>query len=891
MRPTVYLLDAHALLHRAWHALPPLTNSEGQQVQALYGFLLVLHRLIQTEPMNALLVCWDSKEPTFRHEAFEAYKAQREKQPDELYNQIPLIQEALSSLSIPMAQQIGVEADDLLGSAAVKAVEAGWNVVIVTGDRDALQLINEYVNVLLFKKGVSETKRVDEKVMREEFGLTPAQFIEYKMLRGDSSDNIPGIPGIGEKTATELLQTYHTIDGIFKAVHDPSSALKPGVRAKLAQGEADLPLLRRLVTVETGVPMEWVPKQEAYTLTRPEYQQFLDRMSFQSLKNNTNGTEKKTKRTDAIVLPKPTSPSVIIAFSEERASFAEDVTELSAAREQLEVWKKKEWMALWIQGDPRVPTLDRSEKLVLCDGSRSLAFPLALWSDVTWQAAWQEFWKSSANKTAVFHAKELFTRLAGAPLDLTTATPFDVFLAAYVLEAHEGERTWEEVSQAFLGTGILFSQTAVSVYGLWCLSHAVFAKLGELSLLELYKTFEEPLPRILYEMERRGIRIDRPYLDRLKEEFREACDRAHGAMEKMVGHAFNPASPAQLADVLFTELKLSTEGVKRGKTGWSTAATELEKLRGSHPIIEEIEAYREAAKLLHTYIETLPVQADKEDRVHTDFHQALTATGRLSSSDPNLQNIPIRTELGRKIRRAFIAAPGCVLLSCDYAQIELRLAAALSKDKKLIAAFQKNQDIHKLTAAEVWGISLEDVTKDQRRAAKAINFGVLYGQGAFGLSQAAGIGFGEAKEFIRRYFEAYPELAQYLESTKIFAKTHGYVETWFGRRRTIPGILAKVPAVRAQAERMAINMPIQGTEADLLKKAMVDLDAWVKKEAPHVHLLLQVHDELVFEVPHARAEGAAKVICEKMTHLYDFGVPLVVEAKAGQNWEEMSVIS
>lgn len=865
-----------------------MTAMDGTVVNAVYGVLSVVLKLLKDYAPDAFVVCWDTEAPTFRHEAYKEYKAHRDEQPDELYVQVPLIQEGLRALGIDSLELDGYEADDLLGTLGTNYVERGYQVVIVTGDRDILQLIRPGLSVLLFKKGVSDTHLVNEKVLLEDYKLTPAQFLEYKALRGDPSDNIPGVKGIGEKGATNLLLTHGSIEGMLRAAHDETSAMSASVRAKLLAAEHEIPGLMELVRIHTSAPIAW----EAHEMVRQDevLRAFFHKMGFASLAARVYGgaTPKQERPTERI-----TETSAPAATAMPSASITppkivwEDVTS-----EQVDAFLKRistcaeVWLATRAQ-----------EQSSLFEGGALTVFLVDAGSGCGWRlnadavtgAARTAFcaWLSGVrgksmdakHDTTVLHAHG-FTHPVWV---------FDVLLGGYVLAA--GERNYDvETVAALFGAGQLVTEAssleerlAVAV----ALEAPMRQTLGERTLQGVLDRFELPLIEVLVSMEEVGIKIDRGYLKSLSEMWSSERQTLEKTMCDDVGEVFNPASPSQLAKILFETLKLPTKGIKKGKTGFSTASPELEKLRGMHPIIEQIERHRELSKLLSTYVDVLPTLVDGDERVHTTFQQAVAATGRLSSINPNLQNIPIRTEDGRRIRDAFVAREGCVLLACDYSQIELRLAAALSKDPAMTQAFLQNADIHRATAAKMWDVAEDEVTSEQRRAAKAINFGILYGQGPHGLAQVAGISYAEAKEFIQKYFEVYAGFLEYIESTKALARKLGYVETLFGRRRPVPEIVSKLPAVRAQAERVAVNMPLQGTAADLIKLAMIHLAKSLPEVSAEAKMVLQVHDELVFEVPEADVARVARHVCEVMEGVEKVGVPIVVESKTGKTWGSM----
>jgi len=886
----LFILDANALLHRAWHALPPLTSPDGQVVNAVYGVMMTVMKLLNEEKPDCFVACWDTKAPTFRHEAYAEYKAGREVQEQALYDQIPLLHEGLSFLGVESLALDGYEADDLLGTVALRAKKLGWTVTIITGDRDALQLVQPDISVLAFKKGVTETVIYDEKEILNQYGLTPAQFLEYKAMRGDPSDNIPGIKGIGEKGATDLLQRFKDLKGILKAAHDPKSDLIPSVRQKLLDGEKDLPATLALVTIDTDAPIEWKPVAHVHT---PELEgklkEFLVRMGFKTLLARLEGHA--THNTQHATPDEPKAEALKTQIVEKAAGQFHQVTVSSVEQAEAAIKDiaQAEEIVLAISGNPEQPALDGSDGLVIGVGESLYLFTRVFpRKDHTSDLA--ELLENEKVKKITHDAKTLMHGLEIWGLTVR-GWSFDTMLAAYLLGAGERNHDLPSIALRYAGTTVADDSSgflkAEAVARLVPILRQALADEGQSVVLS---RFEMPLIPILEAMEHEGIRIDKPYLEKLAEKLRHDKQELHEKMVKVAGREFNPGSPLQLTEILFDVLKLPTKGIRRGKTGISTAASELDKLRGSHPIIEMIEDHRELSKLLSTYVETLPVQADNNSRVHTTFNQAVTATGRLSSSDPNLQNIPTRTELGRQIRRAFIAEKGFKLVSCDYSQIELRLVAALAKDEKMLEAFRHGEDIHTTTAAAIWKVEPSKVTKDMRRAAKAVNFGIIYGQGSFGLSESAGIPVEEAKAFIDAYFDYYRGIKKYMDETKERARELGYVETLFGRRRPLPEIHAHMHQVRAAAERMAINMPVQGTAADLMKLAMVEVYNKLPGLSKKSRLLLQVHDELLLEVPENEVEAVASAVKEMMERVEDVGVPIVVEAKFGQNWAEMEAV-
>jgi DNA polymerase-1 len=798
-------------------------------------------------------------------------------------------------LGIPSLSLDGYEADDLIGTVATEARTNGWEVVIVTGDRDALQLVQPGISVLAFKKGVTDTIVFDEAEVRAQYGLTPAQFLEYKIMRGDPSDNIPGIRGIGEKGATELLQTYGDLAGVYRAVHDATSALKPAMREKLSVAEQELPALRKLVTIVTDVPIGYTPKPGMIGIQdEAAFKEYLLTFGFKTLVARVpvllgKAPEPVMKRmkpsAKASVEERPDRPLPLTKDEELKETH---VTTEVALLKVLEAWNSASQAVIHTVPAPKDSLFAGKVDgfVVVLEGQLFHVSAKALASAKAVAAV--QAWLDSPSVRRVAHdAKAIMLALETFNL-AARVWDFDTMLAAYLLAAGERSHDLPSVVARFLGHPIAEDASAsVQAKAIWRVSVLLRAALSQERLTTVLTRFELPLVPILRDMERLGIRIDADYLKQLAADMQQEKSALEKKMLAAAGREFNPASPSQLAEVLFTDLKLPTKGIKKGKTGFSTAASELEKLHGLHPLIGMIEEQRELAKLLSTYVEVLPALADGKGRIHTTYNQAVAATGRLSSTDPNLQNIPIRTEVGRKIRRAFVADPGYRLLSCDYSQVELRIVAALAKDERMLEAFRQGADIHTATAASIWHIPKDEVTKDQRRIAKAINFGLIFGQGPQGLSVAAGITFAEAKMFIAAYFDAYKGIKRYMEETKALAHKLGYVETFFGRRRQLPEIHSTLHQLRAQAERMAINMPVQGTDADLMKLAMIELAKTLPAFSPETRMLLQVHDELLFEVPDAQVERVAKFVQQTMEQVEEIGVPIVVEAKVGQNWEEM----
>lgn len=883
MRPRLFLLDANALLHRSWHAIRPLTSPDGRVVNCVYGMTMSVMKLIEDYKPDAFAACWDTAAPTFRHEAYTEYKAHRKEKEQELYDQIPWVQEGFSAFGIPSLFLDGYEADDILGTVATRAVKNGWDVTIVTGDRDALQLVRPHLQVMLFVKGVTETKVVDERLLKEEYGFTPEQFIDFKAIQGDASDNIKGVAGIGEVGAKSLLHAFGSLSSIIKAAHDEQSEMKPKHRQAILDAEDQIPALIELVTIHKDVPIDWSPKQMTIPEDLHQARAFLLQMGFLSLQKRLDAMTKKEE--------KPKKQSKNIKQYEEMQGSLMDTGAYQVKSEQnlgietiSQLLEEAEYVAIGIvwEDDSLSAVKSKAMGLVCSNGKRVALLTVAELK------GYSSFLTRLGSKIVAHDSKAVIHGLKQLGIDVPFFV-FDTMLAAYVLHAGERLHDLATIAQAYAGITLATKPSVPEqVMAAYECVKPLQKALRQERLTEVFERFELPLAPVLARMESQGIEIDTDYLKDLAKDLQKEQQRLLVLMQEVAGTELNPLSPSQLAHVLFEVLQLPTKGIKKGKTGFSTAASELEKLRGSHPIIEQIEDYREVSKLLSTYVEVIPTLVDRHHRLHTTFQQAVAATGRLSSIDPNVQNIPIRTELGRNVRKAFVAKKGFELLSCDYSQIELRLIAALAQDAKMIEAFEKGLDIHAATAARIWNIPLEQVTKDQRRSAKAINFGIIYGQGPVGLSQTAGISFAEAKEFIANYFKAYPGIKTYLDETKALAKKQGYIETIFGRRRPLPELESALPMLRATGERMAINMPVQGTAADLIKLAMLEIDRGLSSVSKESAMLLQVHDELVFEVPSTDLDRVSTYVKTVMEGVASVGVPILVESKHGKNWEDMN---
>jgi len=892
------IIDGNAIIHRAYHAIPPLTAKNGKMVNAVYGFTSMLLKVWKDLKPEYLAVCFDVAGGTFRHEKFEKYKATRVKADQELYDQIPLVHEVVETFNLPIFEMKGHEADDVIGAIVndkkIKKEIAKGNLeaIIVTGDMDTAQLIVPGVKVLALRKGLSDTVMYTEKEIKERYGFGPEKIIDYKALRGDASDNIPGIPGIGEKTATELLQKIGGIEEIYKQVKNNlknlEKEIKPGIIKKIIEGEESAKMSYELATIEkeiSGFEFELEKCLALENYDRKKITELFQELEFTSLLKRLPGSEENSTDKEE----KSKNKKDNFQFTEIKIK-----KELDKVKEEIE--KNKIFGAKVLLGSEDVFKKNISGLILVTDG-KSYFIDKGLFLDTKdiFENEEIELWGHDLKKLI----KILFL------FDVSVKNRlFDIMIAAYLL--NPGARNHEVAQIIFTSLGVetpsivnqanLFGvDPKIESKELWLLGLTVnkFKKeLEQADNLKLLETLEMPLVSILAEMELNGVAIDDQKLAEMSDIAKKEIDKIKKNIFEMSGCEFNVSSTVQLREVLFEKMKISTTGIKKGKTGLSTSAEELEKLRGLHPIIEEIENYRELTKLQNTYIDVLPTLVNpKTKRIHTTFNQAVTATGRLSSSDPNLQNIPIRTEFGRQIRHAFIATEKNILMSVDYSQIELRIVASLAEDKKMIEIFKQDLDIHRATAAAINNVSLNEVTKEMRRAAKEINFGILYGMGSYGLSWRAEITQFQAKQFIDKYFQEFSGVKKYLERTLEFVKENGYAETLFGRRRYIPELLSGNHQLRNAAERMAINHPVQGTAADLMKMAMIAVDEkikqWPKEKQSKVKMILQVHDELVFELDEDIQEELGKMVKEAMEKVCVLRVPIKVDVNFGKSWGEM----
>lgn len=932
------IIDGNALVHRSFHALPPnMTTKDGTIVNAVYGFASFLLKAMRDLRPKYVVLTLDKKGPTFRHEKFKEYKAKRVKAPDELYAQIPLVKKLAEDFNIPVFEKDGFEADDLIGTIVEKVKKENLPVknVIVTGDKDTLQLVDEDTEVYSMSRGFADSILYNPDMVKEKIGVRPDQVVDYKALRGDPSDNIPGVPGIGDKTALELLRDFDSLDNLYKTLADNPRALaekiKPRTMDLLKTHKDSAYLSRELAEIKRDAPIDFDLEATCFfdldkeriikALTALEFKSLLPRV--QALFND-NGLDTKEKKQEAaadkfarnqndfkyLLVDSEAKFKKFLKRLRQQKRFAFD-TETSGldpiACDLLGVsfsWKKGE--AYFIQ--LRI----KNEELIIKSSLQGSLFGEVKKDATNDGGGWLEKLKpifADEKIRKVAHNAKFDIRVLENKGIKVRGLNFDTMIAAYLLNpGFRGngldtlafsELGYEKISKDdLLGRGKdkkAFGELAPEKLSLYSCEDADFTyrlaetlkpRLKAEKLDKLFYEIELPLLKVLGDMEDRGVKIDDLFLNKMSKRMTKEIKRLEEAIIKMAGEDFNVRSTKQLKYILFEKLKLATDNIKKIKTGFSTGVEELDKLRDLHPIIPMVQEHRELSKLVSTYLDALPKLVNpKTGRVHTSFNQTVAATGRLSSNDPNLQNIPIRTELGREIRKAFVAESGYKLLALDYSQIELRLAAHLSGDKKMIKAFCEGADIHRATAAEINNITPEEVTAAMRREAKAVNFGVLYGQGAYGLARSADIPFARAKDFIDNYFNVYTGIAQYVEEKIAFARAHGFAETLFGRKRYLPEIGSSIAPVKKAAERMAVNTPIQGTAADMIKLAMIKIAQSINNN--DIRMLIQVHDELVFEIKKERLPGVAEKIKNIMENIIALKVPIIVDAKAGDNWGEM----
>lgn len=899
------LIDGHAIIHRAFHAMPQLTTPKGELVNGVYGFALILLNVLKEIKPTHIVVALDVGGETIRHKAFAEYKAHRVKAPDEMSGQVPRIKEVLNAFNIPVYEKKGFEADDIIGTLSRQAERhRDLETFIVTGDLDTLQLVSPQVKVFTMRRGLTDTIIYDEKLVRERFGFNPDQVVDYKGLRGDPSDNIPGVSGIGEKTAADLVRKYKNIEKIYQALEKGKIEISERYQGLLKEQKDQACLSKKLATILTDLPIKLdLEKSELHNFERTKVLKLFQELGFRSLISklpfsskemnlgqkslfDKHGAQKKQKHGKYFLIDNRAKFENLCRKIKKNKCFVFDVETTTLHGRLIGIsfaFKGKE--AYY------VPLLDKNRDYDL----KQL----------------KPIFEDEAYKKIGHNLKYDYLILSNEGIKVL-GLDFDTMLAAYVL--NPGKRNYDLDSLSFIELGL--EKTSIeeligkgkeqktldkipleTVADYSCEDADMTFRLYSLflprlkgKLAEVFCSIEIPLVKVLSLMEKRGIKLDSQFLKTMSKEISREIYSISKRIHQIAGEEFNINSTQQLRQILFEKLGIETADIRKTKTGLSTAAGELEKIRERHKIIDLISKYREIVKLKNTYLEALPKLVAADGRIHTSFNQTITTTGRLSSSNPNLQNIPIRTDLGNKIRRAFVANEGYKLVAFDYSQIELRVVADLANDKKMISAFKKGEDIHAATASWLFHKQISKISDFERREAKTVNFGVLYGMSSYGLAQGMKVDRDYAAEFIGNYFDTFKGVKKYLDKTKEMAKKLGYVETIFGRRRYIPEINSNVYDIAAAAERMAINMPVQGTAADIIKLAMIKIQKEILDRNKEIKLLLQVHDELVFEVKKELVEKFVPKIKKIMEEIYKLSVPIKVDVSEGSNWGTLKKI-
>lgn len=873
------IIDGKSVFYRGYYAMPNLSTKDGTPTGGVYGFAMMALEVIKRLKPDYVCVAWDKPKTNIRKrlEMYSEYKAGRKPAPPDFYEQIPVLHELLKTFGWPLYELDDYEADDIMGTLAFQAHNKGIETLLITSDLDALQLVGPLTKVYALKKGLSNIELYSSESFRAKYGLEPTQFLDLKALKGDSSDNIPGVPGIGEKTAIELLKEYDNLDKVY----DNLALIKDSVSKKLEAGKDLAYLSKKLGAIWLDAPIKLDLEEVDGSKVNPKkLHELLEKLEFRSLVRQLPEAMKSIDLEDTLA---PVTSSL--------KAGANHIIDSSEKLRQVD-----------LGGSDNIVVHSRSMGR---HGHKPRYLCLSPKSGATYTLDINKLNRSEITKMLISALKK--HKLVGYDvkatlevlLDLNIDLPeveYDVLIGAFVLNSLRREQQLTELAMTDLGysgssfedlTDEDFVTRASEVMAIIRALHT--QQENELKSIpkfpELVHDIEWPVIPVLARMEYEGIQLDVNYLKKFAAEINDAISDIEQQIYGYADQEFNIGSPAQLAEILFQKLQISAAGIKKGKTGYSTAARELDKLRSVHPVVDLITQYREVTKLKNTYVDTLPKLVDENQRLHTTFNLTIAQTGRLSSTDPNLQNIPVRTDLGKRIRTAFVAGHNKSLVSADYSQFELRLAAVLANDKDLIEMFNKDVDIHTATAAQVYGRELEDVTKQMRRAAKVINFGVLYGMSPHGLSNATGMTYEQSQHFITQYFELRKPLLDYLNELKERARKDGYVETISGRRRPMPDIHSTNFVVRSAAERAAINMPIQGTEADLMKMAMIAVDK--KLQGSKSKMLLQIHDSILVESPSNEAEGVADLLKTTMEGIYKLPVKLTVDTIIGQNWGEL----
>ena len=880
MSEKIVLIDGHSILNRAFYGLPDLTNSEGLHTNAVYGFLNILFRTLEEEQPQYLAVAFDVHAPTFRHQMYADYKGTRKPMPSELREQVPMLKEVLMAMDIELVEKAGYEADDILGTLAERCEKKGMEVTVVSGDRDILQLASDRIMIRMPKtvRGKTTIENYHAKEVMERYQVEPKQIIELKALMGDTSDNIPGIPGVGEKTATKLIVEYGSIENAYVHVEE----IRPNKAKESLKNNYDLAVMsKKLATIDTQAPVECdlehakirnLYTEEAYEMFRRlDFKNLLGRFDSAAVKEQDSlfiRVETDLEEAEALLKQAAVQPAVGLELLE---STAHEILGLAVA------WEK--------DGEPEVCYIPASETVT-----------------VGFLKEKTEELFAAVKKVCVMDIKKLLKNVK----NIRPEQVFDAGIAAYLLNPLKNTYTYDDLAKEYLqvylpsteeifDTAKLPDLAAVSdelagcyagnmAYAVYRVREIMEQRLEAEGMSRLYQEIEIPLAFTLADMEEAGIRVEAEELKAYGERLQVRIGELEEKIYQEAGETFNINSPKQLGVILFEKLQLP--GGRKTKSGYSTAADVLEKLAPDHPIVSDILEYRQLAKLKSTYADGLSAFIGPDGRIHSTFNQTITATGRISSTEPNLQNIPVRMELGRLIRKVFLPADGCVFIDADYSQIELRVLAHMSGDEKLIAAYRQAEDIHRITASEVFHVPFDEVTPLQRRNAKAVNFGIVYGISSFWLSQDLSISRKEAQQYIEKYFETYPGIKGFLDGCVEQAKEQGYSVTMFGRRRPVPELKSSNFMQRSFGERVAMNAPIQGTAADIIKIAMIRVNERLKREQLRARLLLQVHDELLIEAPLEEVDQVQRILEEEMTHAADLKVKLEIDMHTGNSWYE-----
>lgn len=880
MSEKIVLIDGHSILNRAFYGLPDLTNSEGLHTNAVYGFLNILFRTLEEEQPQYLAVAFDVHAPTFRHQMYADYKGTRKPMPSELREQVPMLKEVLRAMDIELVEKAGYEADDILGTLAERCEKKGMEVTVVSGDRDILQLASDRIMIRMPKtvRGKTTIENYHAKEVLERYQVEPKQIIELKALMGDTSDNIPGIPGVGEKTATKLIVEYGSIENAYVHVEE----IRPNKAKESLKNNYDLAVMsKKLATIDTNAPVECdlehakirnLYTEEAYEMFRRlDFKNLLGRFDSAAVKEQDSlfiRVETDLEEAEALLKQATVQPAVGLELLE---STAHEILGLAVA------WEK--------DGEPEVCYIPASETVT-----------------VGFLKEKTEELFAAVKKVCVMDIKKLLKNVK----NIRPEQVFDAGIAAYLLNPLKNTYTYDDLAKEYLqvylpsteeifDTAKLPDLAAVSdelagcyagnmAYVVYRVREIMEQRLEAEGMSRLYQEIEIPLAFTLADMEEAGIRVEAEELKAYGERLQVRIGELEEKIYQEAGETFNINSPKQLGVILFEKLQLP--GGRKTKSGYSTAADVLEKMAPDHPIVSDILEYRQLAKLKSTYADGLSAFIGPDGRIHSTFNQTITATGRISSTEPNLQNIPVRMELGRLIRKVFLPADGCVFIDADYSQIELRVLAHMSGDEKLIAAYRQAEDIHRITASEVFHVPFDEVTPLQRRNAKAVNFGIVYGISSFGLSQDLSISRKEAQQYIEKYFETYPGIKGFLDGCVEQAKEQGYSVTMFGRRRPVPELKSSNFMQRSFGERVAMNAPIQGTAADIIKIAMIRVNERLKREQLRARLLLQVHDELLIEAPLEEVDQVQRILEEEMTHAADLKVKLEIDMHTGNSWYE-----